>query len=230
MRSIFGVGRGRWWRLPYLLALTYVIVVVAFNAVLLAAVGIAQIVADDPRVSGARFPDVRHLRPVDDKLWFGAQPGREQYRALAEMGIALVVELRTGVPEDPRDDEPAFLHTLGVDYEWLPFRDGEAPDHRTVERFVDMVQDAPGPVFAHSGGGVGRDVALAAAYTASLGGDPSLMNSLAIGPPTLEQVVYIVAADPADPAPDLGPVEAFSRLIVDGPRIAVSWLRARVSL
>lgn len=208
VRSIFGAGRGRWWRPLYLLALTYAVVVIAFNAILLSAWGVAQMVADDPRVSGPEFPDVKHLRPIDDKLWFGAQPDREQYRALANLGIALVVDLRTGAPRDPRDDDPRFLQTLGIDYEWLPITDGRAPNRPTVERFVAIVEDASGQVFAHSGGGVGRDVALSAAYVASLGGDPSLLDSLAIGPPTLEQVVYIVAADPIEPAPDLGPVEA----------------------
>lgn len=59
IRSTFGAGRGRWWRPLYPLALTYAVVVIAFNTVLLSAVGVAQLVADDPRVSGPEFPDVK---------------------------------------------------------------------------------------------------------------------------------------------------------------------------
>ena len=126
------------------------------------------------------------------------QPSRNDYAGLADLGVSLVVDVRTGSDDDPILDDPEYLASLGIDYLRLPIRDGRAPSESTVRRFVDAVGSADGLVFMHCGGGVGRSTSLQAAYEATHGHNPSLWGYLAVGPPTLEQARFIVSADPGD--------------------------------
>src|SRR5918999_400683 len=93
------------------------------------------------------LPPIGHLRRVDDRLLAGAQPTRADYAGLADAGVKVVVDLRTGAADDPNRDDPEYLASLGMDYVSLPVGDGHAPDAGTVRRFVDIVANAPGQVF-----------------------------------------------------------------------------------
>ncbi|MGH9180690.1 MAG: fused DSP-PTPase phosphatase/NAD kinase-like protein, partial [Acidimicrobiales bacterium] len=81
---------------------------------------------------------VRNFAEVDDRLWRGAAPDADGYRALAAAGVQTVVDLRA--EEDVRVDDP-LLHTLGITRVSLPVRDGQAPTRQQVEHFLDIVQD-----------------------------------------------------------------------------------------
>jgi hypothetical protein len=68
---------------------------------------------------------------------------------LADLGVSLVVDVRTGSDDDPIVDDPQYLAALGIDHVRLPIRDGGAPNDSTVVRFVDAVESADGLVFMH---------------------------------------------------------------------------------
>ncbi|MBI4260122.1 MAG: dual specificity protein phosphatase family protein [Actinobacteria bacterium] len=135
------------------------------------------------------------------------------------MGVTLVVDLVPG-----RGDDPAFLRDLGIEHLWLPLTDGHIPDAETVRRFLEAVESSRGAVYVHCGAGVGRSSSLAAAYLASVGRDPSLVEALAVGPPTLEQAWFIWSAEPGRPAGGNGWVTALSRFL-DSPRTGFDILK-----
>jgi protein tyrosine phosphatase (PTP) superfamily phosphohydrolase (DUF442 family) len=223
MRRVWQVGRGRWWRPLFLVAALYLTVSLAVNAVILLGVGAAKLFAGHGAPPDAGLPLIHNFRKVDDRVWAGAHPGRQQYRRLAAAGVTVVVDLRTGAPGDVRDD-PEVLRRMGLDYVWLPLRDGHAPDAAMVDRFLEVVREAEGIVYMHCGGGVGRSSSLQVAYEAAMGRDPSVASLFALGPPTGEQAWFVLTAGPGRPAAgDNRLVEIVSRFVFDGPRTAVNW-------
>jgi protein tyrosine phosphatase (PTP) superfamily phosphohydrolase (DUF442 family) len=202
----------------------YMAVAVLSTGIMFAGVAVTRALGHDPRAHDDSLPDIKHLRWADDKLLASAQPSRSDYAGLAELGVSLVVDVRTGSDDDPILDDPEYLASLGIDYLRLPFRDGRAPSDLTVRRFVNAVETADGLVFMHCGGGVGRSTSLQAAYQATRGQNPSLREHIAIGPPTLEQAWFIASASPKDPTSESLAVSLVSRAL-DAPRRILSLIK-----
>jgi protein tyrosine phosphatase (PTP) superfamily phosphohydrolase (DUF442 family) len=216
----------RWLRIVALVVGGYLGLVVLTTLLMFAGVLTARLLGRAPEKLDS-LPAIGHLRRVDDRLLAGAQPTRADYAALADAGVKVVVDLRTGAPDDPNRDDPEYLASLGMDYVSLPTSDGHAPGAETVNRFIDIVDSAPGLVFMHCGGGVGRSTSLQAAYDAHLGRDPSFLDYLAIGPPTIEQAWFVAAVEPGDPTAGNWFIQGMSRFL-DAPRRL--WSRARGEL
>ncbi|WP_030566615.1 phosphatase domain-containing putative toxin [Streptomyces aureocirculatus] len=160
---------------------------------------------------------VRHFQQVDDRLWRGSAPSEKGYRALAAHGIHTVVDLRAEKLSATALAQPrhAGLHVVR-----MPIRDGQTPDGRQVENFLRVVADAGGPVFVHCGAGVGRTGAMSAAYLVRTGQatpGQAALRTVAVGPPSLEQIYYVLSADrhASRQPPDV--VTLISRL-ADAPR------------
>jgi protein tyrosine phosphatase (PTP) superfamily phosphohydrolase (DUF442 family) len=150
---------------------------------------------------------------VDDRVWRGAAPTAAGYESLVGAGVSTVVDLRS---DSERGVAVSRLDDLPVDVVRLPIRDGQLPTDDEVDAFIETVAAADGIVFVHCGAGVGRTGAMAAAYQAAVhhaGGAGVLRRNLAVGPPSLEQMVY--AARGGD-HPSF-PVVALSR-VLDAPR------------
>ena len=160
---------------------------------------------------------VPNFRQVDGHLWRGAAPSEAGYRSLADAGVATIVDLRA---ERDLDVDAAMLESLGVDYVAMPIRDGQAPSAATVARFLEVVEDSNGPVFVHCGAGVGRTGAMVAAYVSATGqatGWEAVKRNLAVGPPSLEQIVFAAELDGAEVDKPNVMVVAASRAL-DAPR------------
>lgn len=221
------IGSRRWWRPLFLSTVAYAGLVILSNTVVIAGMIGVRLAGGGYDVEDRTLRRIHNFRIVDDRLWVGAQASEGQYRQLAARGVTLVVDLKTGAPGDERDD-PAFIRSLGMDYVWLPVTDGHAPDADSVRRFLAAVRSAPGLVYLHCGGGVGRSSALQAAYEAARGLDPSVVDALSLGPLTVEQVWYIHSAA-SGRLPEGNPlVAALSRFVFDGPRTAANWLADRI--
>ena len=189
------------------------------NVVLLVVGAFARGAGKDPQLHDDGWPDITHLRMVDDKVLFGGQTTPTEYAQLAEHGVTRVIDVRGPQRFDQSNrDDPAVLDRLGLEYVALPIADGHAPTPAQIRRFLQLVDEADGKVFAHCGGGVGRSTSLAAAYEASRGQDPSVLEQLAVGPPTIEQIWFVGTLRPNHPQHHISPVVAVLSRIVDAPR------------
>ncbi len=168
---------------------------------------------------------VNHFQPVDGdgRLWRGSAPSAAGYRALANMGITTVIDLRA---EDLSAAKLAEPGEAGLKAVRMPIRDGQTPSPQQVQRFLVAVSSASGPVFVHCGAGVGRTGAMVAAYLVKTGEEsPSqaVRRNLAVGPPSIEQIYYGLNLSPAKAEQPPLPVVFLSRL-VDAPRRMMSYL------
>jgi protein tyrosine phosphatase (PTP) superfamily phosphohydrolase (DUF442 family) len=157
-------------------------------------------------------------------LLVGGETTPEQYRELAEHDVTLVIDARTGGAADETTDDPDELARLGLDYTPLPIPDGRAPTPAQIRRFLDAVAAADGRVFAHCGGGVGRSTSLAAAYESAQGEDPSVLEQLATGPPTIEQIWFVATLRPDHPEHHISPAVAIISRVIDAPRTVYGWV------
>jgi len=202
--------------------ITIVALLVAGNLAIAGAFASARL-AETPR-DVPRLRGVTHLRAVDDQVWRGRAPTLEGYAALAESGIDTIVDLRAERDiEVPRQ----LLDRLGLRRVHLPIRDGQTPTPQEVDRFLDLVAESDGRVFVHCGAGVGRTGAMAAAYLVQVGessAGSALQRNLAVGPPSLEQIVFAASLDRGDVDAPPAWISAVSRLF-DAPRRIWSRLR-----
>jgi len=208
----------RWRRRVVGTVVVYGLVVLIAQALLLVGVAAARLVGDR---STTDMAGVRNFRIVDDQTWAGGQPDADAYRELAGRGVRLVVDLRTGSADDPTEDEPALLGQLGVGYLPLPVPDGHVPSEDQVRRFLAAVQETEGVVFVHCGGGVGRTSALTAAYSRATGAAPGLVDTMAVGPHTVEQLWFVATGD-------TNPLVRRTSELLDAPRRALSRLKGLV--
>ncbi len=160
---------------------------------------------------------VENFDVVDDRVWRGAAPSARGYRSLAARGVRTIVDLRA---EDDVHVDEAALAPLGLTRVHIPVRDGQAPSEDKVRRFLDAVSAGDGKVFVHCGAGVGRTGAMAAAYLVATGEaapDQALRRNLAVGPPSLEQVVFVAELEGARTKRPAVGLTAVSR-VLDAPR------------
>ncbi|GAA2611213.1 dual specificity protein phosphatase family protein [Actinomadura fulvescens] len=165
---------------------------------------------------------VHNFAHVDDRLWRGAAPTADGYRRLAALGVRTVVDLRA---EDLAPAELRLPADAGLAVVRMPMRDGQAPTPGQVERFLAAVERTPGTVFVHCGAGVGRTGSMSAAYlvrTGQASAADATQRSLAVGPPTLEQVAFMRGLNGDRVSRPPAAVVALSR-IADSPRR--SWAR-----
>jgi hypothetical protein len=87
-----------------------------------------------------------------------------------------------------------------------------------TRRVLDSTRSNGGLVFAHCGAGVGRAGSIAASYEAAKGRNPSVLEQVATGAPTIEQIWYVVALAPNDLGRKTNRVVAVVSRAVDMPR------------
>ena len=205
------------WRWPLLIVATYFGISLVANLFVFAGVVVARALGHSPQADEG-LPDIKNLRRVDTRVYASAQPEMEHYEILAEEGFTLVIDMRRHMRSDPKRDDEGQLRELGIDYLHVPVHDGWAPDSHSVDRVIAAIESTYGKVLLHCGGGVGRTSAMTAAYLASEGEDPSVLDQLGVGPSSLEQIYFVAATGEDDPYAGNPFVDAFSRYVVDGPR------------
>jgi protein-tyrosine phosphatase len=200
----------RWWRIARNSLVAFVVFLVIGNVTILVLNRSARARVGVDRIES--IEGIHNLRVVDDRVWGGGNPTREGYEALARHGVTTVVDLRAE-PYRHHDDE--FIRAQGVEVVHLEIRDGQTPPDELVDRFVEIVAQSKGTVFLHCGAGVGRTGTVAAAYLVRTGQArprDAMTRSLAVGPPSLEQLHYLRTHSRAPL-----PVVAVSR-VLDAPR------------
>lgn len=170
-----------------------------------------------PTATPEAIPGVENLQVVDDRLWRGAAPTTEGYRALAAAGTTTVVDLRA---EEGLEADARTVTELGMKLVRLPVRDGQVPSSEDIQAVLAAASEPGAKVFVNCGAGVGRTGAMVGAYLVATGkadGPAALRRNLAVGPPSLEQVAFVARLDGQELDRPNAFVTGVSR-VLDAPR------------
>lgn len=208
-----------WWRRGLIGAIAFV---AAGNLAILFAFLGARVVLDHP---DRDVVGIDHLREVTDDVWRGNAPTAAGYAGLAEGGVTTIVDLRA---ERDIVVDRDLLQELGLVRVHIPMRDGQAPTREQVDAFLAAVEASPGRVYVHCGAGVGRTGTMAAVLLVERGAATpghALARNLSVGPPSLEQIVFVAGLADGSIREVSDPVTLLSRLWDAPRRIYTTYLR-----
>ena len=98
---------------------------------------------------------------MDERCYRGARPRKNDYRAIADLGISTVIDLR----EKPDCDERRTVEEMGIRYVNIPMSDTQYPNLEHINTFLDIAQDPmTGKLFVHCAGGRHRTGVIVAVY------------------------------------------------------------------
>jgi protein tyrosine/serine phosphatase len=104
---------------------------------------------------------IKNFGQMDTNYYRGAQPKKEDFQALATLGVKTVVDLRN----DPVTYEKSAVEALGMKYINIPMDDAEYPSEASINAFLAIVNDeSNGAVYVHCKGGKHRTGVTGAAY------------------------------------------------------------------
>lgn len=104
---------------------------------------------------------IKNFGQMDERFYRGAQPKKEDYQALAALGIKTVIDLQA----EPKGYEKPTVEALGMRYVNIPMVDKEYPKQEWVDAFLKVVDDpATGKFYVHCAGGRHRTGAMGAVY------------------------------------------------------------------
>jgi protein tyrosine/serine phosphatase len=104
---------------------------------------------------------IKNFGQMDARFYRGAQPGKQDYKDLAALGIKTVIDLR----EDPEAYERPMVESLGMKYVNIPMVEKKYPTSEATEMFLKTVNDPnTGKFFVHCAGGRHRTGVMGAVY------------------------------------------------------------------
>ena len=109
------------------------------------------------------FPNIKikNFGQMDEHFYRGAQPDKEDYTAMAALGIKTVIDLR----DDPTSYEKSSAEAAGMKYVSIPMSDKKKPSNDMIEAFLAITKDETNlPVYVHCVGGRHRTGLIGAIY------------------------------------------------------------------
>ena len=98
---------------------------------------------------------------MDDRFYRGAQPKQEDIKALADLGITTIIDLR----DDPMSYEKREAEALGMRYINIPMSDSKYPKQEQIDEFLKIASDSStGKFYVHCAGGRHRTGVMGAVY------------------------------------------------------------------
>lgn len=122
--------------------------------------------AQDVNIEQKQFESLPRFARVNEKLYRGAQPRKEGFKQLAELGITTIINLRD-------DDERALIEeadakAAGLRYFNVPFNRRGPPTEAQVDQVLSLIDDKEnGTVFLHCQRGQDRTGMVVALYRIS---------------------------------------------------------------
>ena len=109
------------------------------------------------------FPHItiKNFGQMDEHFYRGAQPDPNDYKALADLGIKMIFDLR----DEPTSYEKKNAETAGIKYVNIPMSDTHKPTSEQVETFINLSKDSANwPFYVHCIGGRHRTGLIGAVY------------------------------------------------------------------
>jgi protein tyrosine phosphatase (PTP) superfamily phosphohydrolase (DUF442 family) len=104
---------------------------------------------------------IKNFGQMDERFFRGGQPKERDYKALAELGIKTVIDLR----DDPELYEKPIVESLGMTYVNIPMIAKKYPTDEAISSFLKLVSDpSTGKFYVHCAGGRHRTGAVGAVY------------------------------------------------------------------
>jgi protein tyrosine/serine phosphatase len=104
---------------------------------------------------------IKNFGQMDERFYRGAQPKEKDYKALAQLGIRTIIDLR----DDPEEYAKSTAESVGMTYINIPMIAKKYPTPEATEMFLKTVNDpATGKFFVHCAGGRHRTGAMGAVY------------------------------------------------------------------
>jgi len=140
----------------------------AFRASLLTIMAIISfaMISNAQTSPSTNFPgiSIRNFGQMTDNLYRGGQPSQTDYKALADMGIKTIIDLRN----DHETWAQSSAEAAGLKYVLIPMDGVSSPTDEQVAQFLHIVNDpASGKVYFHCKAGIHRTGAMGAAYRIS---------------------------------------------------------------
>ena len=104
---------------------------------------------------------IKNFGQMDERFYRGAQPKEKDYKALAQLGIRTIIDLR----DDPEEYAKSTAESVGMTYINIPMIAKKYPTPEATDMFLKTVNDpATGKFFVHCAGGRHRTGAMGAVY------------------------------------------------------------------
>ena len=103
-----------------------------------------------------QFPNIKiaNFGQMDEGYYRGSQPTQDDYKALKELGINTVIDLR----KDNEDYSKSTVESLGMKYVHIPMTGWTTRDDSVVEFLKNINDTANGNVYVHCAAGKHRKV------------------------------------------------------------------------
>jgi len=104
---------------------------------------------------------IKNFGQMDDRVFRGRQPKKDEYQELAALRIKTVIDLR----DDPTEYEKGSVEALGMKYVNIPMSDSSYPETAKIDAFLKLVDDpSTGKFYVHCAGGRHRTGVAGAVY------------------------------------------------------------------
>jgi protein tyrosine phosphatase (PTP) superfamily phosphohydrolase (DUF442 family) len=145
---------------PYIVGLALISALAAGPAE--AAGSSAPAAASDVKVAGIH---IDNFGKVNDHYYRGAQPRGQDFKALAGLGIKMMIDLAA----EGDQAEEANARAAGIQFVRIPMSTHQVPSPQIVTQFLSLVNDpANQPVYVHCIGGRHRTGVMTAIYRMSM--------------------------------------------------------------
>ena len=112
-------------------------------------------------LAAAQPAGIQNFHQVSERIYRGAEPTPEGFRALAQMGIKTIVDLRREEPQI--SGERQIVEALGMKFLSVPMS-MQTPTEEQVSRVMQELNSNAGPVFVHCHRGRDRTGTVIACY------------------------------------------------------------------